>query len=70
MEDTLHVMTLEMRAGFAESRAGMAESRAGMADLRSEMADLRSDLTSRLDTLFAALAEFRAEYQAHTHGEA
>lgn len=64
--DTLQVMTLETRAGFAEVKSLLAESRARDAELRSDIVDIKT----RLDTLFVALAEFRSEYQAHTHGEA
>ncbi|MBW3640162.1 MAG: hypothetical protein KY451_09980 [Actinobacteria bacterium] len=68
--DTLQVMTLEIRAGFAEVKSLIAESRGSTIDLRAGMSELRADMTTRLDTLFAALAEFRAEYQERTHGDA
>ncbi len=60
----------ELRVDMSEIRAGLAEVRSDVAEVRAGVVELRADMTTRLDTLFAALAEFRAEYQEHTHGDA
>ncbi|MDQ3611168.1 MAG: hypothetical protein M4D85_06080 [Actinomycetota bacterium] len=59
----------ELRVDMSEIRAVLSEVRTEVAGVRTEVAELRADMTTRLNTLFAALAEFRAEYQEHTHGE-
>jgi hypothetical protein len=60
--DRIDAMTLEMRAGFAELRAGQAE-------LRADHAEFRSTMSERFATLIDAIADLRAEYRGHTHGD-
>ncbi len=65
--DRLDVLSLEMRAGFAEIRAGLAEQRSGLAELRGEFVEFRVQQGERHATLNDAIADLRNEYRGHTH---
>ncbi|HVM26862.1 MAG TPA: hypothetical protein VM433_04225 [Mycobacteriales bacterium] len=67
--DRLDVLTLEMRAGFAELRAGSAELRGSIAEVRAELAEFRAQQGARHATVIDAIADLRNEYRGHTHGE-
>jgi hypothetical protein len=56
----LHLMDIETRTRDAEFRSSLSELRLDM-DIRF------SDIFRRLDSLFAELVAFRAEYNQHTH---
>lgn len=58
--DRLDVLSLEMRAGFAELRAGLADVRADLSDFRTQQSD-------RHATLVDAISDLRNEYRGHTH---
>jgi hypothetical protein len=64
VEAELTTQQREMRAGFAETRAGFAELRVGQAEQRTAM----DAVNRKLDLVIDAIADFRAEYQTHTHG--
>lgn len=60
----------DVLAEIRELRVTMLELRAGVAEHRLRTGEQLDDLRRRNDTLFAAVAEFRAEYGEHHHGEA
>jgi len=52
---------------LAELRMQRMETRTEMMEFRLDVSTRLSDMQRRLDTLFAELAAFRAEYNQHTH---
>lgn len=69
LESDLKDLRTEVRVGQLENRASIADLRATVADLRAETRERHDELRTRLVTLFDEVAAFRAEYNAHTHGD-
>ncbi len=65
----LQAMRRERRAELAEIRAGLAEARLDWAERWSRTSDRLDEISRRQGTLFDAIAEFRAEYAFHHHGD-
>ena len=68
-EPTIADVLAESRVWRLEQPAETAEIRAAIADGRLATTERLSELRTRLDTLFEAIAGFRAEYNAPTRPE-
>lgn len=67
LSQRVDVLALEMRAGFAEMRAGFAETRMGFVELETKLGGRIAAVDAKVETVIDALADFRREYQEHTH---
>ena len=56
----LHVLALEIRAGFAETRTSISE-------LRQQQTEMRQDIIERFGAVLDAVADLAADYQHHHH---
>ena len=56
----LHVLALEIRAGFAETKASISE-------MRQARTEMRQGIIERLGAVLDAVADLAADYQHHRH---
>jgi hypothetical protein len=74
-EPTLADVLRELQVLRREQRTAAAETRGSVAELRANLSELRLGLTERFDSvalqltaIVNAIADFRQEYEQHTHG--
>jgi hypothetical protein len=65
--DRIDVLTLEMRALGAEMRTGFAETRLSFVELETKLGARIDAVGTLVETVIDSLADFRREYQEHTH---
>jgi hypothetical protein len=68
-EPTLAGVLAELQVMHREIRAQLAEMRADAAERALRTSDRLDEISRRQGTLFDAIAEFRAEYAIHHHGD-
>lgn len=67
MRSEIGMLSSEVKDLRSEVKVGFLEARANLAEFRLTTTQNFVEVHSRLDTLFGALADFRAEYNEHTH---